>query len=495
MDDRKEQENGVQPENEAQALHDELETLAKVFQEELNRAKAEAQDVAENGVPDPEILIQELEELPADAHTSSVSEEVVPQDELCECCGEKRRGTQKYPHSPYCEDCDEGLRRYPFEWLHVVLALVALCVVFFGGYVFANHTDAFVAAAKADKYAREHKLESALEAYVNATDVMKNAGISGELVYNRTLLTLYRLGYVNVLDEFTGEMRPWEFRLPHFYKTKKIVDTSEAMMLTADAASKLVMPYETTPARDIPYDEVLAKLEELKTTEVPVTDTTDEAQEGTSKASASVYQPKVKSYDAAMVSFYQYYLALLCEKDMETQIGFLEQIQTAAPDCVWLYGAPLGELYAKSGRDIEPLCALMEKTNVQDDTPALLRAITLRRQKDYDGAIALCQERVNAGSSMAYEMYRQQSLCYLLTERYAEAYTAANKAYQSSSPSIQLCNTVALAALAAGESAAYDEVKSLLEGSGYTLSEEVTGYRDGTISIENILLEGDYDIT
>ena len=28
--------------------------------------------------------------------------------ELCECCGEKRRGTKADPDSPYCEECDLG---------------------------------------------------------------------------------------------------------------------------------------------------------------------------------------------------------------------------------------------------------------------------------------------------------------------------------------------------------------------------------------------------
>ena len=43
------------PVAEEQALHDEMEELAKVFQEELDRAKAEAKEVAETEPVDPEI--------------------------------------------------------------------------------------------------------------------------------------------------------------------------------------------------------------------------------------------------------------------------------------------------------------------------------------------------------------------------------------------------------------------------------------------------------
>lgn len=521
MDDRKEQENGVQPEsdgvqpendavqpendavqpeqeNSEQTLHDELETLAKVFQEELDRAKAEAKDVAENGVPDPEILIQDLEEIPDDAHADGVTEEVIPQDELCERCKEKQRGTKQHPDSPYCEECDEHLRRYPFEWLHVVLVLLILGFVCYGGYVFSGHTDAFVAAAKADRYARQNLPESALENYLNAENAMQSAGVNGEMVYSRALLTLYRYGYINALDEYAHQIKNWELNLPHFHKVKQALASADAMMATANAASELVLTYETTPAADIPYDEVLAKLEALKTTQIPAEELTEAQSEETTgetteAATANAQNPM--TYDAPMVAFYQYYLALLCEKDMETQIGFLEQIRSAAPERIWLYGAPLGELYAKTKRNIEPLCTQLAEANAQDDTPVLLHAIAKRIEGDYDGAITLCQERIDAQSNMTYELYRQQSLCYLLKGDSAKGYEAANNAYQSTGPSIQLCNTLALAASAAGENEAYDEVKSLLEGSGYTVSKEVTEYRDGTRTIESILSEGDYDLT
>ena len=85
MDERKEK-DGALPEaeqtaSESQALHDELEDLAKVFQEELDRAKAEAREVAENGVEEPEILIQGLEDIAErPAHRESVSEERVPKE-------------------------------------------------------------------------------------------------------------------------------------------------------------------------------------------------------------------------------------------------------------------------------------------------------------------------------------------------------------------------------------------------------------------------------
>lgn len=489
MDDRKEKTNGAELESDGQALHDELEDLAKVFQEELDRAKAEAAEVAENGVEDPEILIQELEDIPSSVNTRSATEEVIPRDELCECCEEQHRGTAQNPNSPYCEACDAALRHYPFEFLNVLLVLIVLALVFCGGYVFADHTATFVAAVKADDYVKEHQMYTALDAYSTAVTQMQSDKINGELVYKRQALMMYQIGFVSDMESASSSIKAWEMQMPHFRSLKKALDDSANILVTAQKASALVDAYSTTQASEIPYDDVLSQLDALKTAEV----TTDAQAESTGTSSG--YQAKASQQNNAMLAFYKYCLALYCEKDLETQIGFVEEIQREGPQYVWLYGPLLGELYAKSGRDIEPICAMITEANAEDDSVSQARVIALRRQGDYDAAIALCDERINAGSDMTYELYRQECLCYLLKGDYQKAYTAANSAFQSTSPSIQLCNTLALAALAAGQDSAFTEVKELLEYNGFTLATEVTGYQNGTLTIENIFTEGDYDIS
>lgn len=489
LDDRKEKRNGADPANEGQALHDELEDLAKVFQEELDRAKAEAAEVAENGVEDPEILIQGLEDIPSSANTKSSTEEVIPGDELCECCEEHHRGTAKNPDSPYCEACDAALRHYPFEFLNVLLVLIVLAVVFYGGYVFAGHMPAFVAAAKADNAVREHQMYTALDAYSTAAAQMQSDKINGELVYKRQAMALYQIGYVSEMESAADHINAWEMQLPHFRTLKKALDDAEDLSVTLQAVSALVDPYSTMAASEIPYEEILGQLDALKTAEV----TTDTQAESTGTSSG--YRAQATQYNGAIISLYKYLIALMCEKDLETQIGFAEEIQQDYPQHVWLYGRLLSELYAKAGRDIEPICTALTEMNSEDDSVSQARAIALRRQGDYDASIALCEERIAAGSDMTYELYRQESLCYLLMGDYQQAYAAANSAFQSTSPSIQLCNTLALAALAAGQDDAFAEVKDLLEFNDLSVSTEVTGYQNGTLTIENILLEGDYDIT
>lgn len=494
MDERKEKAGGLPEQDtdtsESQGLHDELEDLAKVFQEELNRAKAEAREVAENGTREPEILIQSLEDLSeTPTHRESVTEEKLLEEELCECCGEKRRGTANNPHSAYCEDCDEGLRHYPFDWANVLLALAAICLVFFGGYVFATHTEGFVAVCKADAYMREGKKYSALDAYAEAASVLEASDINAELVYKREIVLAASLGFVNGIDEPARNIQSWEMSLPHFYKVKRALQSGAEFTETVTAAEEILAPYKTMAPEKIPYDDLLAQLEALKTAAVPTS-------ENTQTASKKGYQAKVEKYSLPGVLFYQYYLALLSEKDPEVQIGFIEAIRDAAPEEVWLYGQFLGELYAKTGRDVEAICKTLEEANAEDSAASIIRVISTRMQKKYDDAIALCEEQLAQGPDTDDELYRQMGLCYLAKGEYEAAYTAVNDGFQNSaSPSVQMCNTLALTALAAGQTEAYSEVKSLLEGSGYTVSSEVAQYQSGVLTVEQILTEGDCDVT
>ena len=478
--------------SQTQDLHDELEDLAKVFQEELDRTKEEARAVAGNTSVDPEIELSETGGVPSAAEKKPAADEPIPEEELCDCCGEKRRGTAKDPNSPYCSECDAGLRHYPFDFLNIFFAVVAICFVFYGGYVFADHTSTFVAVQKADSLKADKQMYSALDAYATAANTMLNNHINGEMVYKREILLAHQLGYISSLSEPAANIRTWELSLPHFRSLKYALDDTAAFLTTWDNLGALVEPYLYEDASKIPYEEVIGKLDAMKTAEV-VTEPTTAAEGETTTASA--YTPEVKAYSAAAIGFYKYRVAVLCEKDLETQIAILEDIQKETPDYVWLYAPLLGELYAKTGRDVEPMCKLIEAENAEDDAPTLFRVIAMRIAGQYDEAFALCEERIAALGDLTDEFYRQEALIYLAQGKYNDAYTAVNTAYQNTTPSVQLCETLALAAAAAGQETAYNEVKELLESSGYTLSAEVTGYKNGTVTLNQILLEGDCDIS
>ncbi|MGN0571016.1 MAG: hypothetical protein ACI4K9_02410 [Candidatus Fimenecus sp.] len=472
-----------------QALHDEMEELAKVFQEELDRAKAEAEEVAKTAPADPEIELA-AEQIPSTATKKSNSAtESIPKEDLCDCCGEKRRGTDANPDSPFCAECDSGLRHYPFDFLNIFFALVAICFVFYGGYVFADHTATFVAVQQADSLRAEKKMYSALDAYASAANTMLNNHINGELVYKREILLAADLGYISDLSEPAANIHSWELSLPHFRSVKAALDNASQFLTTWEHAGELISPYLYDESTEIPYDDIIAALDAMKTAEVVT--------EADNSDTTTAYTTNVESYSPAAIAFYKFRLAMLCEKDLETQIAFLEEIPATDRDAqyVWLYAPLLSELYAKTGRDIEPMCQLLTDFNTEDNSPALARVIQMRIAGQYEEATALCDEALAASEDLASEFYRQKALMLLAQGQYADAYTTVNTAYQNTSPSVQTVYTVALCAAAAGEETAYSEVVDMLESYGYTIPTEITGYKDGSVTLDQILFEGDYDIS
>ena len=106
MDENKEKLTGSSPD--AENIKDEMEELAKVFKEELEKAKQEAEELTEG--------LENLQVEGYNPQTVSLGEKTtIADDELCEYCGERRRGTEKDPDSPYCSECEETLEKYPYD--------------------------------------------------------------------------------------------------------------------------------------------------------------------------------------------------------------------------------------------------------------------------------------------------------------------------------------------------------------------------------------------
>lgn len=462
-------------------IKDEMEALAAVFQQELDKTKVESE------AAEPEILIQDLEDFsedPADNEEDSAS---LTEDELCDCCGEKRRGTEQNPDSAYCADCEDGLRHYPFEFLNIFFVLAILAVVFYSGYVFADHLPTYIDVQKADALISENKISEALGAYATAANTMVSEGVNGELVYQREIQLAFSLGYMEDLEALAGNIRSWELKLPHFRKTKAALTEAKNILYTAQAAYAILNEYDTENTANLPFDEIIGRLTALETAAVEQT---------TAAAGATAADVQPTQYSKAMLDFYKYYIALLCNKDNGIQIGYLEQVWKENPEYVWLYGSVLGNLYAKTGRDVTEITQLIREKTADDASADLLVVIANRIKGDYDGVIAQCEALAAKKSSedIVYELYRQEALCYLAKGDYASAYTKASEAYSKYAYSVEVIDTLALCAAVQGNEDVYNEMSKILTDNGFELAEDVRNYKAGSITLDDILLKGDYDV-
>lgn len=470
------------------SIQDEMEDLKKTFQEELDKAKAQAKAVAENPPEEPEILIQDLEDLPKNDEVKP-ADEVIPEGELCECCGEKRRGNKNNPDSPYCTDCERALRHYPFDLLNVLIALIAVGLSFYACYVFADYSSIYVAAEKADAYVESGKLYSAYTAYNDAATAMTDGAVNGEMIYKRSIDNLTQLGGLDYITDITTNFKSWEIKLPHMRSVYNAIEFSQELSATRDAGYEIFgeLIASDAAAADIPYDEVISRLDALVGTTVVAT------ADDSSTSTTAAFGITAQKYCPEMISFLKFYAAYMCEKDYQTQIGFLEEIKAENPKITWFYGSWLGDLYAKTGVDVTEFCNYMRSINSEDTSADVIEASALRIKGDYSGCIAICQPKIDENDDYTYEFYRQMALCYLATGNYTAAYDKANSAYETYN-TLQVCDTLALCCVATGNTDKYNEIDTLLTDNGYSLSDEVVGYKDGTLTLADIIMKGDFDV-
>ena len=160
------------------ALDDELQRLADTFKQELKKAQAMTEEeLIKNG-----IIIQQYED----------DEGVIPEEELCQCCGENRRDKSFGENYEYCRKCREAMRSYPLSvpGIIVLAAMVFVAVVSVLG--FASDYSVYDTVRKADNCVSEKKLFSAISSYDEAIQTLESADILPKQLYLKTAKLVYK---------------------------------------------------------------------------------------------------------------------------------------------------------------------------------------------------------------------------------------------------------------------------------------------------------------
>ena len=112
---------------------------------------------------------------------------------------------------------------------------------------------------------------------------------------------------------------------------------------------------------------------------------------------------------------------------------------------------------------------------------------------DADKILEICAEAAaNAyGGDLSYKQY--EAIAYLIKGEGAVALECIEEA-MNSLYTVQSCNLYALCGLYNGNTEIYEEMKTLLEDSGYEISPLVTKYKNGKITIAEVLADNGGDI-
>lgn len=454
----------TEPDSSADGLKKELEEIRDMFQQAIDSA---AQEESEGEV------IQELEDIESDD-----SEELAAGQErpLCECCGEKPSSSLYGEDYLYCDDCRELMKHYPLRIGGVIAVLVMIAVFALTAYFGYGNLEKSIKVLEAQATFREGKMISTLDAlydYISVSDEDSNK-ISTLLVE-----AFCRSGYISdaktyIENNFTSD----ELKNPLNKKYKETLNRIDAFITTQDATREIV--YDAFRGADFNYDELSAMLDTVK--------------------DSYIDEEKGIKYEAVLTEYYKTELMELKNMDLELQLETLKAIEESDKDGFygWIYNPSLCEISAKMGdkEATERYFEKMKKINSEDQTAYRAYASYYRflETPDADEMIKIAQQaKENA-------RYGDSSYCTILATAYllkGEGSLALDtmKEYMSSNRySVPDCNLFALCALYCGDTDTYETMKVTLQNSGYNISTLVENYKNGTMSVAEVLSDKGGDL-
>lgn len=449
-------------------LIEELEGIRDMFQQELDKASQGGED---------ELVIQELEDITFEED----AEEEIPEEELCECCGEKRRSEEYGEGYPYCEDCRNLMKKYPLRSGSIVTVLIMIAVFAASIYLCYPYMNDALTVADASSYYQSGYTMSALQGYYSYFNGGKTGEAISKRAFNEILDGYVKTGYqtdaASLISAYYDEdalSRPWN------KKYADIVNDATVLSETYNAVSDIT--YDVLYGEEFDYEVIMAELDALK--EV------NPMEEGTSQVTAK--------YNEVFIEYYKYIVMSVHEESLEAQLEQLKNIDTIGEGYEWVYLSNYCGVAAKCG-DEETVNSTFDRLielNVQDTTAYIAKANYYRYldTADAEKMLEICSEAEKVAASSDYSYKQSLAIAYILKGEGALAVEEMKALFNSGAYTVQNCNLYALCALYTGDEDTYNDMVSLLAGYGYEISDLVTQYKEGKMTIEEVLKDKGGDI-
>lgn len=455
-------------------LLDELEGIRSRFQELLD-------ETAETYLAGGDIQDYDDEE-----EQKKEADEEISSEDLCQCCGEKKRDTSFDEDYPYCADCRELMKHSPLSFLGVLALLCVLILTGVSVYMFGS-SNAEIAnqALTAESYSANGKIYSALSAYnqilqsysSSSTSLVSTPALPKKVAarYAQTYASLLNYSYANsVVEEFFSES---DLKNPIY---KKLNEYSEKNDCYSDIMSLIntALQDENNGA-----DEICASLEELKQEE---------------------------DSDAFLIDYYEYIVVQYFGESAEKQYDMLTSLIEEYPD-QWPLKYELCAVCAKLGKTDEAQTNLNEviKYNSEDGAiyAYLADAYRFCEEPDPDKMLEAVEKGETADADTGYataDLGRVKAIAYLLKGDYDSAYDSASSAYNSAYSSLyygysisnlsQCLYTYQLCAHLKDDQDAYDSVTAILGYVGLDESKDIKSFIKGKASLEDIITNKEGDL-
>ena len=309
---------------------------------------------------------------------------------LCSLCQKKAREEGSY----YCEDCRTKMMKTKIKGGSVVAAVLCVIVSLFALMLLGANATQMVGLLEADSLLSQGYVNAALNkvsqaseanASLNDSDFISNLS---KTLGNQTIFTLgygetamtakiYAKGYteidaggyvVNTLGEDAVKS---DLRL---LGMRKFVKAYNGYNTTQEKAYSILQNYANAEAKDIPYDDLIKKLDALK------------GQDG---------------IEDQYIEYYKCYIAMMADKSIDTQLEFLLKMEKEYPAGLMIYGPTIADYYYRSGdyaKSVEYADKMIAK-NRNYSSAYEQKVMALLAQGDADGAEKVCDQLRECGGS------------------------------------------------------------------------------------------------
>lgn len=457
------------------ALDEELERLAQTFQAELKKAQAmNEEELIKSG-----IIIQQYED----------DDGVIPEEELCQCCGEQRRDKSFGENYEYCRSCREAMRKYPLSIPGVITLAAMVFVAVVSIFSFAADFSAYNTVRQGDECISENKIYSALDSYDAAITAFEEEDIVPKNLYLKTAEILYHTmpdgaySMTDIIERIETALTQFESQIPIYSGYMQMYEEAQVLYGTMNEFYTLLNDEKYADydfENEEQYKEIMTEIGSIIDKQITVTS----IDKKTSELVAS---------SEAMVRFCQYMFAYTND-EYEDSYQYMNMVYEIEPSYLWLYAYELGTAELQNGdtEKAQYFADILYESNYELADSYALQSSIARMTGKNKKAIEWADKGTKTASENA-ELYRIKAMAYIVDGDYESA-----KEYTDSALEIEGYGLLYMTAMVAenelGNEEAVEELKDTLESNGMELSDKMEKYFKGKITAQEMFAEGTGDV-
>lgn len=450
------------------ALESELEQLAEIFKTEYKKAQTMSED-----------------ELLKNGYLESNEPEINP-EELCECCGERRKDKSEDKNSEYCAECREAMRRYPLSVSEILVSLAVLIVAVASVFYFAADFVKYNTVRQADEYRVENKLFSALSAYEGAISAFEDEDKVAKRLYLDAAEIIYQImpqgvsSMSQLVTSIDSALSDTELKIPIYKGYSDLREETLVLYGTMQKFYEIVEKEEyaeLTADDDELYEKIMTEIGKLIDADISIT-----AENGD--------EIKVVKCNEAIVRFCQYMFAYTAEKYDDSYM-YMKKVEELEPGYLWLYAYELGtaELQRGNPEKAKELAQLLCDNNAEAVDGYTLYSSIYRMTK---GGLNKAVEWADKGLAVSAdepELYRIKAMAYAASGEFEKAKETVDKGLEKSQYGL-IVFTAMVIENELGNEDAVEEYRELLEEQKVELTERMNKYFKGKLTAKELFTEG-----